>query len=144
MQYVVWCNMYCINVPYIDDQHRNLLEIINRYHDAVSSGKSRESIFETLNALIKYTEEHFRDEEEIMALSDCPPGEIEEHKKLHEQLVSDIFRLHSDYANGKEPVVHDMELFLNDWLIKHILIADKKLTPYCKNLRHYERNRGQA
>ncbi len=137
MPFVVWSDMFCITVPYIDDQHKILLEITNKFYEDLKSGSSKDTSHETLNQLIKYAESHFRDEEEIMALTTYPAEEITEHKKIHEKLVDDIFKLHSDLTNGKELAMHDLDLFLNDWLIKHILLTDKKLVPYCTELHDY-------
>ncbi len=135
MKYVTWCEMFSIQVPYIDNQHKKLLDIANELHAAIKSSKNKDIIFIILNSLIRYTEEHFRDEESVMELSGYPPEKIEAHKKIHEQLVKDIFALHEEFKSNDEKSLHEVEVFLNSWMIQHILTQDKKLTPYCMNLK---------
>jgi hemerythrin len=137
MTYVVWSDMFSVRMPYIDNQHKKLLEIANDFHAALKDNKDRKSLFEILNSLIHYTEEHFRDEEEIMEMAGFPAVDMESHKKIHEQLVRDIFGLHQGFTNSEEKTTHELEIFLNNWLVQHILLEDKKYEPYCENLTDY-------
>ena len=137
MAFVVWSEMFAVHVPYIDNQHRRLLEIVNEFHAAVEESKNREVIFETLNALTRYAEEHFRDEEKIMEAAEYPAVDLTTHKHLHEQLVEDVFRLHKEFSDSRKKPIYELETFLNSWLIQHILLEDKKYEPYCKGLGAY-------
>jgi hemerythrin-like metal-binding protein len=137
MAFVVWSEMFAVHMPYIDHQHRQLLEIVNEFHAAVEESRNREIIFHTLNALIRYAEEHFRDEEEIMKVAEYPAGDLATNKQIHEQLVEDIFRLHGEFTESKKKSTHELEVFLNNWLIQHILLEDKKYQPYCKGMGAY-------
>ena len=140
MAYVLWSDMYSIRVPYIDSQHEKLLGIVNRCHEALKTGRSRQAVFETFNALIRYAERHFRDEEALMELARYPAPDRDLHKKAHEELVQDIFRLHNGWgARGAEDL-HGLELFLNNWIIKHILLMDKLLEPFCGDLTNYRKS----
>jgi hemerythrin len=134
MPYVAWSEMFVIDKSYIDKQHQKLLEITNDFHAALKAQKGREAVFEILNALIRYVEEHFRDEEEIMQKIQYPSELTEAHKKIHEGLVGDIFKLHAEFGNAQEKTLREVEAFLSSWLIQHILIEDKKLQPYMKNV----------
>jgi len=131
MPYVLWSEMFEIGVPDIDAQHRQLLDIINHFHGALKSGESPNHVFATLNALIRYTQAHFAGEEAIMEQSSYPAEKVEQHKKIHEQLVTDIFNLQEQLAGNSKSIVHDIETFLNGWLIQHILLVDKRLGAYC-------------
>jgi len=137
MSYVVWSDMFSVKMPYIDNQHKKLFEIANDFHTALEDNKGKEFLFEILNSLIHYTEEHFRDEEEIMEMAGYPAVDIESHKKNHEQLVRDIFGLHQGFTNSEEKTTHELEIFLNNWIIQHILLEDKKYGPFCANLTDY-------
>ncbi len=35
MAYITWSEMFSVEVAYIDEQHKKLFEIINRFHDGV-------------------------------------------------------------------------------------------------------------
>ncbi len=49
----------------IDEQHKSLFAAANRLADAFQNGKGSAEIEKTLHFLIAYTEQHFRDEEEL-------------------------------------------------------------------------------
>ena len=66
-----------------------------------------------------------------MEQSSYPAEKVEQHKKIHEQLVTDIFNLQEQLAGNSKSIVHDIETFLNGWLIQHILLVDKRLGAYC-------------
>lgn len=134
MTYVAWSDMFSVRIPYIDNQHKQLLETANDFHAAFKGDKDKNFLFEILNALIHYTEEHFRDEEELMEKAGYPAVDIKSHKKIHEQLVRDIFELHQGFMNSEEKTAHELEIFLNNWLVQHILLEDKKYEPFCENL----------
>ncbi|HOS97739.1 MAG TPA: bacteriohemerythrin [Deltaproteobacteria bacterium] len=135
MPYVEWCEMFSIHVPDIDRQHTRLLEIANEFHAALKANRARQTLFDILNSLIRYAEEHFRDEEKAMEAAGYPEEDLLAHRALHEQLYDDIYRLHGEFQEAREKTIHDVELFLNNWLIKHILLEDKKLSPYSEMLR---------
>lgn len=135
--------MFSTKVPYIDIQHKILLEITNRFHDALKENRRKKVIFETLNSLIRYTEKHFQDEEEIMDLAGYPSEKIEKHKMKHEKLVNDIFELQSSLEASDKNLLYDTETFLNNWLIKHILTVDKDYEPHCGMLNGYRTHKGE-
>lgn len=139
MSYVEWCEMFSIHVRDIDRQHTRLLEIANEFHAALKANRARQTLFDILNSLIRYAEEHFRDEEEAMEAAGYPEEDVLVHRALHEQLYDDIYRLHKEFQEAQDKSVHDVELFLNNWLIKHILLEDKKLAPYSEKLRKISR-----
>lgn len=127
MPYAIWSDMYKLDVPAIDAQHRQLLDIINHFHGAVKSGSKPSLIFETLNALIHYVQMHFAAEEAIMDQPCYPVETAKQHKVLHERLVTDIFKLQEQLTGTGNTIVYDLEAFLNSWLIQHILLVDKHL-----------------
>ncbi|MBC8414060.1 MAG: hemerythrin family protein [Nitrospira sp.] len=138
MAYVVWSEMFSTGIPYIDNQHQKLFSITNDFHSALRDQGSDELIFRTLNSLIKYAEEHFQDEEFIMSKSKkITPEQLADHKEQHIKLIEDIFELISDLKQNTGRKIRDVELFLNSWLIIHILMTDKKLQEYNNELSHF-------
>lgn len=88
-----------------------------------------------LNSLIRYAEEHFRDEETVMDLAGYPADEALSHRMIHEGLIEEIFALNEELKVPEEKPLHDVEVFLNGWLIRHILTQDKKLASYAVYLK---------
>lgn len=135
MEYVLWSEMFSTRVPYIDNQHKKLLDIVNEFHAAVKDKKGKEILFPILNSLIRYSEEHFRDEETVMEMAGYPADEAFSHRKSHEGLVEEIFALNEELKGPEEKSLQDVEVFLNGWLIRHILTQDKKLSSYAIYLK---------
>jgi len=102
MAYVLWCEMFSIVVPYIDDQHKKLVRIVNEFHAALKEKRAGDAVFTTLNRLIEYTERHFRDEEKLMQLAEYPAEHLHEHKKIHARLFEEIFELQEQYFDHND------------------------------------------
>ena len=85
MSTIKWSDEYSVGVKQIDDQHKNLVDLINRLFDAMSLGKGKEVLGGVFDELKKYTIIHFQTEERLMVVYGYP--DYEAHKKSHEDLV---------------------------------------------------------
>ena len=122
-----WKDSLLVGVPQIDNQHRKLVEAIDRLMEACSQGKGRATIEETLIFTASYTKEHFRDEEKLQAQY-AYPG-MGAHKQLHSQFIASINSLVQEFESDGPSIALTGKLnkMLVDWLIKHISTEDKKL-----------------
>jgi len=137
MPFIVWTEFFSTGVTYVDKQHKQLVEIANEFHSNVLNNVNKTTLFSTLNKLIAYAEEHFSDEELIMQKAGVSSEHLENHKKLHEELTLSIFDLNAELGSGEQKTVSDIENFLNEWLIKHILEEDKKMVPFSSKIKNY-------
>lgn len=126
MKFVEWCDLFLVGNQAIDKQHKVLFDISNKFHDEVYKGFNRKKTIETLNQLITYAQSHFNDEESIAEKSKFPKELLDNHKNIHDQLIIDIFKLNEDIISGKINSMYDIEKFLTEWLVLHILTEDKK------------------
>lgn len=55
-----------VGISEIDGQHKQLINLINQLHEAMSSGKGKDVFGKTLDELVKYTVYHFGTEERYM------------------------------------------------------------------------------
>jgi hemerythrin len=119
-----WLPEYSVNIKAIDDQHQELVNILNRLFVAVSRREGDKAIGGILDALTSYTRTHFALEERLMRQADYQDLEphIEEHRKLLEQLD----RLCNKYLVEEKPVYFEMLSFLKTWLKEHIQGVDTK------------------
>ena len=67
MAFLKWEDRYSVKVPEMDRQHQHMVGIINRLHDEMTHGAPPEALAAILKDLIRYTQVHFRREEELMA-----------------------------------------------------------------------------
>ncbi len=127
MEFLTWRDSYTIGEENIDAQHQRLVALINALHEKIEELQPQAVVDKALIYLIKYAEEHFRDEEHFMKKIGYP--EYETHKKEHERLVIEVFEFKDRYSKGL--VSHkDMLIFLRNWLIDHVLGTDTKIRSY--------------
>lgn len=124
--YFEWTKEMSVGEDHIDEQHKKLLDQINKTIIAIVAGVSHEEILKALNFFEDYYEEHFPYEEEYMKKHSYP--EIEEHKKRHEEFIKNYLELKEKFKSGASPdsVMVDIEKHLGEWWIEHIGKADQK------------------
>jgi hemerythrin-like metal-binding protein len=120
-----WYDDYNIDVEPIDSQHKELVAMVSRLQDALSSGAINAEIAHALKFLVEYTQHHFKDEEKIMTAIGF--ADLDNHRRLHGKLIEEIKNILLDLKKGK--TIHPYQLidFLTDWLINHIRHEDKKI-----------------
>ena len=126
-----WSDSYSVKVGSMDDEHKKLIDLMNKLHDAMSSGKSGDVMKDIIQGLVDYTKKHFSDEEKLMQDNNYP-GLIEQ-QNMHKMFVTKIGIYKSDLDAGK---VLSMEVmtFMKDWLINHIQGVDQKYGEFFNNL----------
>ncbi len=119
-----WSDYYSVNIQTIDNQHQELVNILNRLFVAVSKREGDKAIAGILDALVSYTQKHFTLEENLMRQAGYQDlaAHMEEHKKLIEQLD----QLSKKFMLEEKPIYFEMMSFLKTWLKQHILGCDKK------------------
>ncbi len=113
----------------MDDHHKKLFAIINRLHASLKAEKSKEVLSSLLKELLEYTKFHFKSEEQLMksyqysGLSE----QLDQHRKFEDKIAG----VKKDFEAGKTLTLSaDLMNFLKDWLLKHILIIDKKYSDF--------------
>lgn len=128
MALLTWNEGLSVKVGQFDREHKELVNLINKLHDAMKAGQGKNAIGETLNGLIKYTREHFAAEERLMKLHGYPI--YEKHKQEHNHLTMTVLDLQKGYLEGSVPLSQTVMTFLKDWLTGHIQGMDKEYGPY--------------
>ena len=126
MAFIDWTDEFKVDDGPIDDQHRQLVEIVNKFDEANRRGKGSRIMNEILNELMGYTQEHFVYEERAMEEAGYP--HLKKHQSQHRQLIQKLERFQFEYNTGKR-VTSDMKEFLKYWLTSHILKDDKAYVP---------------
>ncbi len=119
---IEWTDEYKVGVREIDDQHRQLVDIVNKFEEAVLRGRGSRQVNAILNDLIGYTQEHFATEERLLAAAAYP--QLKLHQSQHRQLLQKVERFQFEYGAGRR-VTAELHEFLSYWLVTHILRDDK-------------------
>ena len=128
MALITWDDSYSVQVKDIDEQHLQLIYLINKMHDAMSTGQGKLILAEILEELVDYTKTHFSYEEQIMLK--CQYPDFNAHKDAHEALTKKVMDFQKRYQAGQVALSVEMMNFLKDWLTNHIVETDKRYIPY--------------
>lgn len=137
MAYFDWAQDMVIDGGAIDAEHRKLVDLVNRLHDATSAGRGREVVGDLLGELIRDTAEHLHHEEAAMAAAGFP--NLERHKIGHQAFVDELDKLQERYRQGSISVAAQLSSLLRDWLSLHIRRNDKELHDFLR-----KQEQGQA
>jgi hemerythrin len=119
-----WSDRFSVRVREIDEQHEQLVAMINRLHDAMVANKGRELQQEIVRDMVAYTDFHFATEEKYMR-SFGYAGYFE-HKTEHEQFSAEAAELKARVDRGGLVLSLEVMTVLKEWLQNHILGTDMK------------------
>ena len=128
-----WREHLSVGDERIDDDHKQLLSLLNGIEVLVRRCVIKDSIVAFLDELTDYTEIHFLREESMMADTDYP--RFAEHQKKHHELVRQLAEIREgiDGAHTQEDlygrVMHLIEI-LKAWLVDHITSEDKDFSDH--------------
>lgn len=128
MALIQWTDKLSVGNAQIDSEHKKLVDLVNRLHDAMKAGKAKEEIGGVLSELVNYTMVHFKNEEALMAKGGYP--NLAAHQKEHQDLKLKVQDLLKKYNAGSVTLGIETANFLRDWLQKHILETDKQYMDY--------------
>ncbi len=128
IQKVKWKSNYSVNNKHIDEQHQKLFEILNILIDNKDVNIHSRIITDTLLEMLNYAEYHFSTEEKYMLKFNYPS--YNEHKKEHMDFIKKTSLLSLRAMENDETIPLEILIFLNDWLVSHILKSDLELSKY--------------
>lgn len=138
---VLWREEMSIDGGVVDDDHRHLVKIVNRFL-AVNEGQSGVKVRELdylIGDLTRYTVLHFEREEQIQLAIRFPF--FQAHRREHEELrtrLSKIARSHKQIPRAGQRLpageLTEIGTLLRDWLLNHILQADMLMKPYVEEM----------
>ncbi len=127
-EFITWSDELSVGIEEIDEQHKVLVNLINRMHDAIAQHHGSDTVKEILVELADYTKIHFAVEESLMRILDFPG--YEEHKDIHDELLAHVVMLHEKVVSGKTAISFELMYFLKSWLTKHILEEDTQYSAF--------------
>ncbi len=125
-----WDSSLQLGISQIDDQHKQLVGMINDLHRAMKQRQTMAVTGGILERLVSYTVFHFDVEEKLFRKHNYP--EYSEHKKVHEKLVAKVMDFKTKVEQGDATISMELMDFLKDWLVSHIKGTDKKYVPFLK------------
>jgi hemerythrin-like metal-binding protein len=130
MAYFEWASDMVIDNGPIDQDHRQLVDMVNALHTATTGGRGQEIVAKILDELIAYTVAHLQREENMMERVHFPG--LENHKIGHDSFMESVRDLKKKYDAGSITVASQLSTVLRDWLSLHIRRSDKELLKFLK------------
>ena len=125
MPILVWSNDYSVNVAEIDEQHKELLQHVNKLHAGVEAQIDKQDLHQLLVELYDYAAFHFASEEKLMKQHGMK--NVRKHHKEHQLLLKHLKHICNAVSEGKRPAFYSQYDVSNDWFLAHIMDFDKKM-----------------
>lgn len=117
-----WNAELLIGIPAIDQQHRQLVELLTEAYVGFVIGINVEK--HVVDEMIHGMTKCFEYEESWMVSRSYP--EFLDHKKEHEFFVQRLLEISRSYKQDANTSI-DVLIFLNNWVNHHIRLTDAKL-----------------
>ncbi len=126
--FLVWSDDYGTGIDAIDEDHKQLLNMINNLRAAVLCNTGKEFERHTLEELVAYTGYHFEKEEALMQEFGYP--DFEGHKAQHDQMAQYAQGFVRRYDEHGKKVLEDVADYLTRWLLQHINGTDMQYVEF--------------
>ncbi|MBI1943020.1 MAG: hemerythrin family protein [Betaproteobacteria bacterium] len=123
---IEWSPQYEVGIRFIDGQHRQMLDLVNRVLEGVHARLELGELIEILRDLVRLTEHHFATEEKQMAASGA---DADAHRAEHRQLLESL-RAFTDRLDAES--AGNCSLFLRAWLLRHIETTDRQFAAFLR------------
>lgn len=131
MAYMQWKAEMSVGLEELDQDHRFLIQVINRLATNAGTDGDAEAVRECLASLRNYAEFHFAREESVMRA--CGYSTLAEHQDEHRAFSREIASVAEHFEEGGADIgaaINEGLLsYLKDWLTHHILVVDMGYRP---------------
>ena len=125
MNLLKWKREYSVGDESIDDEHREMIQLINETYSQLESNADAVQIDECLGDIFSTISMHFALEESMMRHRGY--ADYQAHKDDHENLLDQIRDLMDDFISTPESGAEQLEQRLSDWFGRHFSTFDARL-----------------
>ena len=124
-----WTSQLEIDLAIVDDQHRNLVDLLNETYRIAMTGDTGQALADVFEELEMYTLNHFRDEEALMRRMDYEFLGV--HQEEHRELAARVVAYRDAYDRGEGDILELLE-FMKAWLLTHLAGADRLIGDFIR------------
>jgi hemerythrin-like metal-binding protein len=123
MTLVQWRNEYSVGAESIDDEHKALIDRINRLDDQLMAEDGQASTF--FEQLTETITAHFGREERFMRQRGY--DQLPQHKEDYERFLDEIYNLIDEFDRNEKASREDLGARLDGWFTDHFETHDVRL-----------------
>jgi len=128
--FVSWSKDLEIGIDFVDADHKVLINLLNQINDCVDQSEESTVVGSVLDALVEYTDYHFRREEKMLEV--CGYTNLIGHRDVHNVLSDQVHTIYENYHDDPWKVdPEDILTFLQSWLTDHIMGHDFAYREIC-------------
>lgn len=130
---LAWNDSLITGVPEIDAQHQILVHTLNEAGERLSRGTSVEDYEAITHELLSYALYHFETEEALMqeyGYEHSDAHDAHRHQAEHRGFTQQVIAVREQLKAGILTPPESLMSFLNDWLLRHIMLTDKRLAAF--------------
>lgn len=122
---IAWKDEYDLGIASIDTQHRKIIGIINGLARSMEQDDSSEDVARAIEEMRRYAEDHLSYEERLF--DECGYAGTDDHRREHDTFRETIEEFCERAKAHNNPIVA-IELlgYLEEWLLEHILVSDRR------------------
>jgi hemerythrin len=129
MTLMTWNDEMSVGVKELDDDHKQLIDLLTEAHEALLSGLSREALGEVVDRLVDRTMAHFAHEEALFDRTGFPGADA--HRREHDLMLDQALKWQAHFKSGSPPPLSVEHICgFESWLDNHIQGADMLYGPH--------------
>ncbi len=126
---VKWDDSLSVGIAEVDQEHKELIDTLNRYHALMQAGETQEDFASYLQNFKGSFAKHLNTEASAIHESGFP--EEDAHIKDHEESLFELDRMLERSKAGEDVTIEFFE-FLSHWIREHTMKFDKRFADYLK------------
>jgi hemerythrin len=125
---LVWRESYATGVGLLDDQHRELVRLINRLLDPGDDT----AVGARLDTLLAHLRRHFETENVFLRAIDYPLAE--EHIREHTMQLAELIDVRRSVARAAQGLSADDRAAIRHWFFNHVVAEDRRFGAYYRRV----------
>ncbi len=125
MALIEWKDEFSVGVADVDHEHRELIGLINKLHDAMSGEDATLTVLDFLGEIYAHVSAHFALEEKIMRKYHY--DQYQDHKDDHERLLDEIRDIMDAYEENTYFSDEEFAGQVERWFTGHFKTKDSRL-----------------
>jgi len=122
VNFVRWDSKYSVGINSIDEQHKQIIELINEFYTAFVEKSNSDIFLEIIGRMMEYATFHFEYEEKYFVQFNYSDSKA--HVAEHLAFVEKAKDFKQQIQEGHTSITFRVISFLKEWLSNHIEVSD--------------------